>query len=143
MAEEKWRRELVERAIDRDALINTVNVKVPPSAKYKKLRRSDPDQPILRVGKRLALVHIKKKRGSEVGGYGLGVVVDYVTDEGYWSDFSTVICQIIAGSNEDTKDWVGRLVAIKIRNNQRHWLSDGRWAFADWEWKNYPFDEVH
>ena len=140
MAVEKWRQDLIAEALAATAALDeaqAIYVKVPASAVYKKTRKQDEDQPNLYVGKRFAA---KMTSGKDLKGYGLAVILDYSTDEGYWRDGTTAICQITAASNEQTREWVGRLIAVRL-NMMSSWYYGGHWTFAGWDWKNYPWED--
>lgn len=119
MADEKYKKDLVEQAIMKDALSLEFNVKTPPDARYKKTNASKiNDLPDLVVGKRIIIRVTNQKR--DVIGYLLAAVLDYHVNLSYWDTQTTIINYVERCTNESLKHYLGRLISCK-------WESDGYW----------------
>lgn len=129
MAEEKWKRDLVEAAIASEW--PTISVKHPPAAKYKKARSQDEDHPDIEVGKRFVA---RFNRGRDVGGYGQVVLLDYETvEKSAWFTRISFIGQVVAVTHEDLDDWVGRL--IHVEGGESYWARS-QWSLQTWDWRH-------
>lgn len=137
MAEEKWKRDLVEAAILQTEAYDeskAVYIKAPPAAKYRKRYKKDDDRPPIHVGMRIVA---SMTTGREVVGYALVVLLDYDTVETFFYDRVSFIGQVIAVTHEKLDEYVGRLVHV---DGERNYWARGKWALQDWEWRrNYKW----
>lgn len=147
MAKEKNRRELMDRAINLEKEIlgrvvkegegATVEIKVPPSAKYKKRDKKDKDQPDLFCGQKLVIAVKKKGNHMELQGYLLGIVLDYEHDDFRWSKGTDIIVQIVKSSIESLDDYIGRLINVRYTDHDYYY---GRFCAVSFDPSQFKFD---
>lgn len=133
MAEEKWKRKLIEQAIVNDALTNSVKVRAPSPAKYKKQSFEKSAKPDIDVGKK-CIVRISKEKSSDVDGYLLCQILDYMEVKGRWYSNTWFVVQPLKASQKHLQEWIGRLIPC---DQQSGWYSSNRFCVYSFEINNF------
>lgn len=117
MAKERDKRDLIAKSIlqhiDHPEQFGFIEPVLPGPVKYKKVRKSDTDQPSVSVGQNV-IVRALKGNGlnQDVKGYLRAVILDYLCDD-FWVTGTTFICQVVDVSNDSLKSMKGRLISCR------------------------------